>query len=240
MFFRILGAREVGLESFKRVESDIRRFARCRLLATGRLTEQVVFIDSRDIQFLHALVNELVLAPRSCEHINALRQAGQVGSYSPPRKHLDGTVEAPLAVVQIHGRILRHVTDEVVTNASTILRRGPGNFVESFSACMVPALIVSNTLRTALMRPALRFAACAFEVLRHWPLDLYRVHRGSSLKHCAQSFCKENCIWVDLDSPVIAAVDTNPNHFSPESVENACVQSCAPPATVNHRKRAVH
>jgi len=143
-------------------------------------------------------------------------------------------VEAPLTVVQIHGSLLWHITDEVVTNASTIVGRGSGSFVESFGARMVPALVFPNALGTTLMRPSLQFATCAFESLRHWPLNLHSVHWSTSLQQIAQPFCKEDCIRVDLDSPVIAAVGTNTHHFSPESVENTRVHCCAPPATKSY------
>mmetsp|Transcript_6490 Transcript_6490/g.18076 ORF Transcript_6490/g.18076 Transcript_6490/m.18076 type:complete len:280 (+) Transcript_6490:131-970(+) len=234
---RILEACEVALDRFEGVESDLRRAARGRLLAASDLTQQGVLVDPLHPELLQALVQELVLAPRILQQRNALREACGVGRHGSAGQDLDGAMEPPLAVVQVHGAA-GQIACEVVALATAAFGRRLRHQLQGLPASVAVLLVRADMGGASLVLAALQLAIAALQVigLLHVADHLVVVERRPVPQKLGEPAGEKHGVRVNLHHPIVVAVAPQLDHATPDPVEHTRVQSCHPLAAKRHRQ----
>mmetsp|Transcript_76778 Transcript_76778/g.217175 ORF Transcript_76778/g.217175 Transcript_76778/m.217175 type:complete len:452 (-) Transcript_76778:299-1654(-) len=233
-------ALEVAPDGLEGVERHVRGPARSGLLAAGRLAEHPVFVHACDAELLQALVHEFVLAPLFLQEVDALWQTCSVNRDGPAGEDLDGPVQAPLAVVEVHAGARRHVASEVVALALAVLGGLPGGEAERLRAAVPLLLEPLDVGGASVLLEAVFLAHVAPDRvgLRRRRLD---AALGAVVRQdLPQPLGEEDRVGIDLHDPVEVPVPLHVRDVQPHLVEHPGVERRAPPAAVLDREGAPH
>mmetsp|Transcript_26149 Transcript_26149/g.74859 ORF Transcript_26149/g.74859 Transcript_26149/m.74859 type:complete len:540 (+) Transcript_26149:482-2101(+) len=173
------------------------------------------------------------------EQPDALGQACRVGGHRTTGQHLDRSMQAPLAIVEVHGAP-RKVTREVVAIAAAIRRCIPGGELQRLLASVTVLLPEAHVRGAGLVLLALEPAVAALQVLGllNAALDLLLVVRRLVPHELAEPRRKENSIRIHLDDPIVVTVATEADNLHPQAVEDTGVQGGHPPPAIGNGQGA--
>mmetsp|Transcript_82945 Transcript_82945/g.211080 ORF Transcript_82945/g.211080 Transcript_82945/m.211080 type:complete len:379 (-) Transcript_82945:635-1771(-) len=167
------------------------------------------------------------------EQPDALGQACRVGGHCTTGQHLDRSMQAPLAIVEVHGAP-RQIAREIVAIAAAVSGRIPGGQLQCLLARVALLLPKTHVRGAGLVFLALEPAVAALQVLGllNAALDLLLVVRRLVPHELAEPRRKENSIRIHLDDPIVVTVAAEADHLHPQAVEDTGVQGGHPPPAI--------